>query len=136
MTYPTAHPPPSTPLPEDALPTAGEGTTTQPARAKVAVVRLAAVILVGTALWLVPAPSGVQPRAWHLLAVFVATMAGIMLRPIPMGAMAFVAADFAWLIGTSSPGCKASLISAPHVVHIYLTPNRATVVPPNTRSLT
>jgi len=100
MTYPTAHPPPSTPLPEDALPTAGEGTTTQPARAKVAVARLAAVILVGTALWLVPAPSGVQPRAWHLLAVFVATMAGIMLRPIPMGAMAFVAAAFAVLSGT------------------------------------
>ncbi len=32
-------------------------------------------------------------------------------------------ADFAWLRGTSSPGCKVSPISAPHVVHIYLTPN-------------
>ncbi len=28
----------------------------------------------------------------------------------------------AWLMGTSSPGGKVSLISKPHVVHIYLTP--------------
>jgi len=62
--------------------------------------RLVAVILIGTILWLVPIPSGVQPRAWHLLAVFVATMAGIILRPIPMGAVAFVAAAFAVLSGT------------------------------------
>ena len=62
--------------------------------------RLAVVILIGTALWLVPVPSGVQPRAWHLLAVFVATMVGIVLRPLPMGAMAFVAAAFAVLSGT------------------------------------
>ena len=62
--------------------------------------RLAVVILIGAALWLVPVPAGVQPRAWHLLAVFVATMVGIILRPLPMGAMAFVAAAFAVLSGT------------------------------------
>ena len=62
--------------------------------------RLAAVILIGAALWFVPVPSGVQPRAWHLLAIFIATMVGIVLRPIPMGAMAFVAAAFAVLSST------------------------------------
>ena len=66
----------------------------------VAVARLAAVFLVGTALWFVPIPSGVEPRAWHLLAIFVATMVGIILRPIPMGAVAFVAAAFAVISGT------------------------------------
>ncbi len=62
--------------------------------------RLALVILVGAALWFVPVPAGVQPRAWQLLAVFVATMVGIVVRPMPMGAMAFVAAAFAVLSGT------------------------------------
>jgi len=100
MTHPEANPPPGTPPPKDSLPTAPEETTDQKARARVAVARLAVVIFVGTALWFVPVPSGVQPRAWHLLAVFVATMVGIILRPIPMGAMAFVAAAFAVLSGT------------------------------------
>ncbi|HJN44393.1 MAG TPA: anion permease [Vicinamibacterales bacterium] len=65
-----------------------------------AVARLAVVVLVGAALWFVPVPSGVQPRGWHLLAVFVATIVGIILRPLPMGATAFVAAAFAVLSGT------------------------------------
>ena len=62
--------------------------------------RLAVVVLVGAAIWLVPEPAGVQPRAWHLLAVFVAMMVGIVLRPLPMGAVAFVATAFAVLSGT------------------------------------
>ena len=72
-----------------------------PARtARVNTARLGVVVFVGAVLWLVPAPAGVEPRAWHLLAVFVATMVGIVLRPLPMGAMAFVAAAFAVLSGT------------------------------------
>ena len=62
--------------------------------------RLAAVVLVGVAIWLAPAPAGVQPRAWQLLAVFVATMVGIVLRPLPMGAVALIAVVFAVLSGT------------------------------------
>ena len=44
--------------------------------AGVAGTRLAVVVLVGAALWFIPVPSGVEPRAWHLLAVFVATIVG------------------------------------------------------------
>ena len=68
--------------------------------ARVDTVRLGVVVLVGTILWLVPAPAGVEPRAWQLLAVFVATMVGIVLRPMPMGATAFVATGVAVLTGT------------------------------------
>ena len=67
---------------------------------RVDAVRLGAVVAVGTALWLVPTPAGVEPRAWHLFAVFVATILGIILRPLPMGATAFVAAAFAVMSGT------------------------------------
>ena len=62
--------------------------------------RLGVVAAVGAALWLVPSPDGVEPRAWQLLAVFVATIVGIILRPLPMGAMAFVAVAFAVMSGT------------------------------------
>ena len=67
---------------------------------RVATARLAAVVLVGAAIWLTPAPEGVQPRAWQLLAVFVATMVGIVLRPLPMGAVALIAVAVAVLSGT------------------------------------
>ena len=68
--------------------------------ARVDAARLAVVVLAGAAVWLVPVPAGVDPRAWQLLAVFVATMVGIVLRPMPMGAVAFVATGFAVLSGT------------------------------------
>ena len=98
MTPPEIDPPPGTPPFDGSVPTAPQEIAER--KPGVAVARLAAVILVGAALWFVPVPSGVQPRAWHLLAVFIATMVGIILRPIPMGAVAFVAAAFAVLSGT------------------------------------
>lgn len=49
---------------------------------------LALVLAVGAALWMVPRPAPVDPRAWQLLAIFVATVVGIIAKPIPMGAMA------------------------------------------------
>ena len=50
---------------------------------RVSLVRLAAVVLIGALLWVVPVPFGVEPRAWRLLAIFVATIVGVILRPIP-----------------------------------------------------
>ncbi len=68
--------------------------------ARVDAARLAVVVLVGVAIWLLPAPDGVEPRAWQLLAVFVATMVGLVLRPLPMGAVALIAVAVAVLSGT------------------------------------
>ena len=42
---------------------------------------------VGFGVWLLPAPEGITPQAWRLLAIFVATIAGVILRPIPGGAV-------------------------------------------------
>jgi DASS family divalent anion:Na+ symporter len=55
---------------------------------------------IGLAIWLVPPPEGVKPEAWHLLAIFVATIVGIMLEPLPMGAMAVLGIAAATLTGT------------------------------------
>ncbi|MEE2790316.1 MAG: anion permease [Acidobacteriota bacterium] len=81
--------------PEDSNDTANEKVAF-----RVSPVRLAAVVLVGALLWVVPVPLGVEPRAWRLLAIFVATIVGVILRPIPMGAIAFVAAAFSVMSGT------------------------------------
>ncbi len=51
-------------------------------------------------LWFVPAPAGVEPAGMHLLAVFVATILGIILKPLPMGAVAVVGICATALTGT------------------------------------
>lgn len=48
------------------------------------------VLLVGTVIWFIPAPAGVKTAAWHLLAIFVATILGFILQPIPIGGIAFI----------------------------------------------
>jgi len=45
------------------------------------------VFSVGVGVWLLPPPSGITPPSWRLLAIFVATIAGVILRPIPGGAI-------------------------------------------------
>jgi divalent anion:Na+ symporter, DASS family len=42
--------------------------------------------------FLAPVPAGVTVQAWTLLAVFAATIAGLVLEPLPTGAWAFLAA--------------------------------------------
>jgi DASS family divalent anion:Na+ symporter len=44
---------------------------------------------------LVPIPSGLTPPAWTLLSIFVSTIAGLVLEPLPTGAWAFLAATAA-----------------------------------------
>ncbi|MGM5631810.1 anion permease [Apibacter raozihei] len=46
------------------------------------------VIFIGVVLWFIPAPEGVNEKAWHLMAVFIATVLGLILSPFPLGAMA------------------------------------------------
>ncbi|MCH7892706.1 MAG: DASS family sodium-coupled anion symporter, partial [Gemmatimonadetes bacterium] len=72
----------------------------EPAMPTVRIGRLVAAALVGLGLWLIPVPVGVEPGAWKLLAIFVATIAGIILRPLPMGAVALVATGVAVLSRT------------------------------------
>ena len=57
-------------------------------------------VLAGVALWLLPTPAGVEPRGWHLLAIFTATILGIMIQPLPMGAVAVLGITAAVLTGT------------------------------------
>ena len=48
------------------------------------------VLGIGAVIWFLPCPHGLSLAAWHLFAIFVATIAGFILQPIPMGAVAFL----------------------------------------------
>src|SRR5688572_30059644 len=62
-----------------------------------------ATVLVGLAIWVFPIPEGVEPRAWHLLAIFVATIVGLILQPLPMGALALIATTVTMVTDTLEP---------------------------------
>ncbi|XP_074578549.1 dicarboxylate transporter 1, chloroplastic-like [Curcuma longa] len=51
---------------------------------------LAASIATGVILWFVPCPAGVSRNAWQLLAIFLATIVGIITQPLPLGAVALM----------------------------------------------
>lgn len=54
--------------------------------------RLAAVVAVGIAIyWLLPRPASVSDEGWRLLAVFSTAIAGLILRPLPGGAVILLA---------------------------------------------
>lgn len=64
--------------------------------------KLAGVILLGAVIWFLPHPDAITPIAWHLFAVFAATIAGFILQPMPIGAVAFIGVSVAALLGVVS----------------------------------
>ncbi|XP_074310552.1 dicarboxylate transporter 1, chloroplastic [Silene latifolia] len=57
-------------------------------------------ILTGVAIWFVPTPEGVAQNAWQLLAIFLATIVGIITQPLPLGAVALMGLGAAVLTKT------------------------------------
>ncbi len=58
--------------------------------AEARIVRGIIVIIVGLIIWYSPVPAGVKKEAWHLLAIFVATIFGLILTPLAMGAVVII----------------------------------------------
>lgn len=54
------------------------------------------------AVWFVPPPAGVTLPAWHLLAIFLGTIVGIITKPLPLGAVAMMGLGAAMLTKTLS----------------------------------
>lgn len=67
------------------------------------VARGLAAALVGIAIWFSPVPDGVDPRAWHLLAIFIATIVGLILQPLPMGSLVLIATTMTMVTHTLTP---------------------------------
>src|SRR5687767_10282263 len=62
-------------------------------------------LVIGSALviLLLPAPEGITPQSWRLLAIFVATIVGAIVRPIPGGAIVLLGITAIMLTGTLTP---------------------------------
>ncbi|WP_082886576.1 anion permease [Flavisolibacter tropicus] len=73
---------------------AGEGTikstVTKPAK-EISYKSLIATVIFGLILWFISPPEGVTQNAWHLLAIFLATIVGIITKAASMGTMSVVA---------------------------------------------
>lgn len=72
---------------------------------EVKLVPLIITVIVGIVIWLAPQPEGIQAMengtaAWHLMAIFVATIVGLILKPLPIGAVATISIALTALTGT------------------------------------
>ncbi len=73
----------------------------------------AVALLIGLAIWfVVPVPEGVTPEAWHLLALFVGTIAGIIGKAMPIGALAFLAIALVAVTGVTNPSPGGAIADA------------------------
>lgn len=74
---------------------------------------LGLALVVGVGLWLVPTPSGLAPEAWHLFAIFLATIVGIIAKAAPMGALSIIAMAVCAATGVLAPdGDSGDKVSA------------------------
>lgn len=78
--------------------------------------RLAAVVAIGlAAYWLVPRPDSVTEEGWRLFGVFASAIAGLVLRPLPGGAVLFLALVAAVWTGTMTLERALSGFATPSV---------------------
>lgn len=54
------------------------------------IIAISLPIVLGGLLWLTPSPDGINEKAWHLFAIFLATIVSFILRPLPIGAAATI----------------------------------------------
>jgi Sodium:sulfate symporter transmembrane region len=84
------------------------------------------VISVGIGLavrFLLPKPVGVSKQAWQLLAIFMSTIAGLVLSPLPVGAWAFIGLTTSILTKTLSFSAFTNevILSIPRITLSYPT---------------
>lgn len=68
-------------------------------------------LIIGIIIWFIPVPEGVKPNAWHLLAIFLATIFGIILKAASMGTMAMIGITLCAATQVLAPGNPALSVS-------------------------
>lgn len=56
---------------------------------KLTAILIPLIVLIG--IWLLPVPDGLSIQAWHMFAIFAATIAAILTQPLPSGAVMLIA---------------------------------------------
>ncbi|MBI6180215.1 DASS family sodium-coupled anion symporter [Serratia proteamaculans] len=65
---------------------------------------LCAVVAALLIWFVIPVPEGVEPNAWHLLALFIGTIIAIIGKAMPIGAVSVVAIALVAVTGVTNPG--------------------------------
>lgn len=73
---------------------------------------LGIALAVGVIIWFIPVPDGLKPNAWHLFAIFVATIVGIIANAAPMGTLSIAAMSLCAATQVLAPGSTTESISA------------------------
>lgn len=84
--------------------------------------KLPSLLWLGLALfctWLLPVPAGLSAQAWHLFLVFAATIVGIILNALPMGALCLIALSICTITQTLTLKQALSGFSS-HIVWLIL----------------
>lgn len=73
----------------------------------------AVALAIGLLIWFVlPVPQGVSPQAWHLLALFVGTIAAIIGKAMPIGALSILAIALVAVTGVTNDKPGAAIANA------------------------
>src|SRR3954462_13127234 len=64
----------------------------------------AVVVCLTLLIWFViPVPDGVPPNAWHLFALFIGTIVGIIMKAMPLGSLSMIAIGLVAVTGVTNP---------------------------------
>jgi DASS family divalent anion:Na+ symporter len=77
-------------------------------------------VLIGLILWFIPPPVGMSINGWRLFAIFVAVILGLVLRPLPQGAIVIIGVGVSALTGVLSIGDALSGFSDSTVWLIFV----------------
>lgn len=69
-------------------------------------------VIIVLIIWFIPAPEGVKSNAWHLLAIFLGTIFGIILKAASMGTMAMIGITACAATQVLAPGDPAHAVAA------------------------
>lgn len=67
------------------------------------IIKVAVIIAVTLAIWFAPAPEGISAQGMHMTAIFVGTILGLILQPLPTPSVALVGLAVAMITTTMSP---------------------------------
>ncbi len=73
------------------------------------------VLIAAFSLWFMPPPTGLEIGAWHLLIIFLGTIISIILKPLPMGAIAVIGLSLCVITGLLPLQQSLSSFSSPIV---------------------
>lgn len=69
--------------------------------------KIVAILLVTLILYFMPVPDGVDPRGMHMAGIFVGTILGLILQPLPTASVALIGLTVAMMTGTMTASKEA-----------------------------